>query len=128
MSQTATLSDFTRTSCESDAGFCAFETEPKLRSALSATTHGLWELAVTAVMLVLAPVILIALAAAFVVACLRMHVSEVETDAETGCGLPPASLPCVKQGDLGGSRGRDSFDLEVRSRLPRPTTSEHLWN
>ena len=112
MSQTATLSDFTRTPFDGDSAFCAFGTEFKPSSPLVAASSGLWELALTAFMLVLAPLILAALAAAFVVACLRMHASDLGTDGEIVADhQPPQVQVCVGRG-----------------RLLACATSEHLWN
>jgi len=120
MSQTATLSDFTRTPFEGEASFCAFETELKSRSPLAVASNGLWELAVTAFMLVLAPLILAALAAAFVVACLRMHASDLGTEGETVTEQAP--IPFHNAGS------REPVNFEGRQRLLPCPTSEHLWN
>src|SRR4051812_21256600 len=120
MSQTATLSDFVRTPFEGGANFCAFETELKSRSALAAASNGLWELAVTAFMLVLAPLILAALAASFVVACLRMHASDLGTEGETVTEQAPVPFP--------NAGGREPIKFEGRQRVLSCHTSEHLWN
>src|SRR4051812_39370383 len=94
MSQTATLSDFTRTHFDADGARCTFEIAPKSLSSLAAIPSSLWELAVTALMLVLAPVILLALAGAFVVACLRIHISEMGTESEI---FPNQPLSAVEE-------------------------------
>jgi hypothetical protein len=111
MSQTATLSDFTRTSFECETEFCAFGGDLKSPSPLAAASSGLWELALTACMLVLAPLILVALAAAFVIACLRMHASDLCTEQEMVSGHQPPAPVCVPRG-----------------RLLACATSQHLWN
>jgi hypothetical protein len=111
MSQTATLSDFPRTSFDAEAVFCGFENDPKSRSTLSAVSNGLWELTLTACMLVLAPLALFALAGAFVFACLRLHASEIGADCEAAINHPPVDLHDVR-----------------RRRLTHSFDCEHLWN
>src|SRR5258706_6211601 len=122
MSQTATLSDFTRTPFDLDAGSWALETDPKSRSALLAAYNGIWELSVTVIMLIMAPLVLVALAGAFVVAWPRMHHSV------RGVPLEPTNYsaitsPPIEQGDLQPLRGG------MRTLPPvQAIGSEHLWN
>ena len=112
MSQTATLSDFARTPFDGEALYCAVEAVPK---TLAVVSSGLWELAIAGMMLVLAPIVLIALAGAFVVACLRIHASELGAESETLAHQPPVTVPATAQ-------------FNTRGRLLECTISDHRWN
>lgn len=121
MSQTATLSDFIRTPFDGNAVYCGFETAPRCLSSVAAVSTGLWELILTAFMLVLAPVVLVALAGAFVVACLRIHASELGTESEiVAAAQPPVAVQ--------KAAARESVDFNARARMAKCFVSDHLWN
>ena len=110
MSQTATLSDFTRTPFDAEALYCAFDAAPK---TLAIVSSGLWELALAGAMLVLAPLALIALAGAFVIACLKIHTSEMGAETETVTPIAERATPNFS------TRGRISVECSI---------ADHLWN
>jgi hypothetical protein len=113
MSQTATLSDFTRTPFDGEGLYCALGSAPK---TLAVVSSSVWEIALTGMMLVLAPVVLVALAGAFVFACLRIHASELGVENEVVCNPPPIAA------------AREPSHFSPRGRMLECSISDHLWN
>jgi hypothetical protein len=121
MVQTATLSDVSHSLFCDSATVPARET-PAVARSLAVACSGLGEFVVAGLMLILAPFILLSLAVAFVIACLRLQMFDMESDARAigerasvSTRMPVAPRLELRKIAMGRSRFLN-------------TSSEHLWN
>jgi len=113
MVQTATLSDV------SQPVYCDARERPA--KAIGVACGGMGELVAAGLMLVLAPFILLSLAVAFVIACMRLQMFDMENGSRVTreeAHPPPKRLPALPE------LRRMAIG---RSRLSN-ASAEHLWN
>src|SRR5258705_13404140 len=129
MVQTAKLADFSRAPFEVAGGQSAVAIGANSRSAriLAVVGNSIWELLATASMLILAPLILLSLAAAFVVACFRMQYSDIAPEPHPAGAFAQESSPLPPDGNLRAQITRRSGSVG-ESRFLSPFAAEHLWN